>query len=366
VTLVGIVGGGQLGMMLAEAAQALGIDCLTLDPAPDSPASRVAEQIVAPYDDRRALRRLARRSDVCTFEFENVPAEAAAFLERRVTFAPSSRALRIAQDRASEKRLFERIGLSSPLWIHVDEEAQIEQALGWTGGPSVLKTRRLGYDGKGQAPVSTKDDAAAAWRWVQGAPSILEAIVPFDRELSILGVRRRDGATAFYPLIENRHRHGILRVSIAPAPDVEPALQARAEAHARAAMEELRYVGVLAIELFQVGQRLLGNEIAPRVHNSGHWTIEGAETSQFENHLRAICGLELGSTASRGYSAMVNLIGEVLSEDILPEDERVHLHLYGKASRPGRKLGHVTIVDDDPDTLTQVLQEVTRTTDNLG
>jgi 5-(carboxyamino)imidazole ribonucleotide synthase len=190
--------------------------------------------------------------------------------------------------------------------------------------------------------------------------------VPFDRELSVLGVRASDGRAVFYPLVENVHRDGILRVSTAPAPHVSPELQGRAEAHARAAMEELHYVGVLAIEFFQVGDELIANEMAPRVHNSGHWTIEGAVTSQFENHLRAICGLELGSTDPKGCSAMVNLIGELPSEDLLPEDEAVHLHLYGKASRPGRKLGHVTIVEDDPGALVRVLQEVTRTADNLG
>jgi 5-(carboxyamino)imidazole ribonucleotide synthase len=363
VTRVGIVGGGQLGMMLAEAAAGLDIECVTLDPATDSPASRVAPAIVGAYDDRKALRKLARASDVCTFEFENVPAESAGYLERKVAVFPSPMALRISQDRASEKRLFEKIGLPTTRWIHVDAEEELADAVIWTGGPSVLKTRGLGYDGKGMAPLATAKDAASAWSAVAGAPSILEALVPFDRELSIIGARGRDGATAFYPLVENRHRRGILRVSVAPAPDVPEELQAAAERFATAAMEFLGYVGVMAIELFQVGQRLLGNEMAPRVHNSGHWTIEGAATSQFENHLRAICGLDLGSTTPSAYSAMVNFIGEEPPEGVLPAGAGVHVHRYGKHARPGRKLGHVTIVRDDRDTLFRVLQEVTRTAD---
>lgn len=362
-TRVGIVGGGQLGMMLAEAGASIGIQCTALDPSPEAPASRVCRQIVAAYDDRDALAELAAASDVCTFEFENVPAEAASFLEEHVSVAPPPRALEVAQDRLLEKGLFELIDLPVAPYAPVASKEELDEAIEVVGVPSVLKTRRLGYDGKGQARLRSVDDAVDAWRFLGEVPSILEALVDFDRELSIVGVRGRDGATAFYPLVENHHRDGILRRSIAPAPDVAPSIGSAAERLARAAMERLGYVGVLAIELFEVGERLLGNELAPRVHNSGHWTIEGAATSQFENHLRAVAGVDLGSTEPSAFSAMVNLIGDLPSPGSLPDGPGVHVHAYGKDPRPGRKVGHVTVVEDDPDTLFRVLQVVTRTAD---
>jgi 5-(carboxyamino)imidazole ribonucleotide synthase len=366
VTRVGIVGGGQLGMMLAEAGAHLGIRCRTLDPAPDSPASRVAPAIVGAYDDESALAELGVASDVVTYEFENVPVAAARFLAGRVEVLPPPAALEVAQDRLLEKSLFERIGLPVAPFAPVASQEELDEALEVVGAPSRLKTRRLGYDGKGQARVDSVDDAPDAWRSVGEVPSILEAEIPFDRELSIVGVRARDGDVAFYPLIENHHRDGILRVTIAPAPSASPALQKAAESHALAVMERLHYVGVIAIELFQVGEELLGNELAPRVHNSGHWTIEGAPTSQFENHLRAIAGDRLGPTTPSTYSAMVNLIGGIPGPDDLADLPDVHVHLYGKEPRPGRKVGHVTAVSADRDTLDRVLQEVTRTADNLG
>ena len=362
-TRVGIVGGGQLGMMLAEAGVGLGIECVTLDPTPGAPASRVCRQIEAAYDDQTALAELAAQAEVCTFEFENVPADAAAFLAERVPVFPPPRALEIAQDRLLEKALFETIGLPAAPFAPVASEEELTEALEVIGVPSVLKTRRLGYDGKGQVRLASVDDAAAAWRAVGEAPAILESAVAFDRELSILGVRGCDGSTAFYPLVENRHRDGILRVSIAPARDVTDELQGTAERHATGVMDLLGYVGVLAIELFQVEEGLLGNEIAPRVHNSGHWTIEGAATSQFDNHLRAICGMELGPTTLSAYSAMANLIGELPPAGSIPAGPGVHVHAYGKHERPGRKLGHVTVVGDDGDTVFRVLQLVTRTAD---
>ncbi|MGI8616592.1 MAG: 5-(carboxyamino)imidazole ribonucleotide synthase [Actinomycetota bacterium] len=365
-TLVGIVGGGQLGMMLAEAATGLGIECVTLDPAPDSPASRVARTIVGDYDDETALGELSAAADVVTYEFENVPVASARFLEERVQVFPPPESLEFAQDRVLEKTLFEEVGLAVAPFSPVSSRDELAEALEVIGAPSVLKTRRLGYDGKGQIRLASVDEADDAWRAVGEVPSILESLVPFERELSLLGVRGQTGRAAFYPLVENRHRDGILRVSIAPAPAVTPELQATAERHASAVMERLGHVGVLAIELFQVGEDLLGNEMAPRVHNSGHWTIEGAETSQFENHLRAICGLELGSTSASSYSGMVNLIGSTPPDGAFDHGPRVHLHLYGKASRPGRKMGHVTVVGADPITRDRVLGRVTQTADNLG
>jgi 5-(carboxyamino)imidazole ribonucleotide synthase len=366
VTRVGIVGGGQLGMMLAEAGTQLGIDCVTLDPAPDSPASRVAPSIVGAYDDEAALAELAAASDVVTYEFENVPVASARFLEGLVPVFPPPSSLEVAQDRLLEKTVFEEVGISVAPFGPVASKEELDEALEVVGVPSVLKTRRLGYDGKGQVRLAHVEDAPDAWRTLGEAPSILELFVPFDRELSILGVRGRDGETRFYPLVENVHRDGILRVSTAPAPDVSDELRGMAERHALAVMERLGHAGVLAIELFQVGERLLGNELAPRVHNSGHWTIEGAPTSQFENHLRAICGMGLGPTTPSTYSAMVNLIGSMPDDGSWPQDHPVHVHPYGKHARPGRKLGHVTVVDDDRVTLNRVLQEVTRTADNRG
>jgi 5-(carboxyamino)imidazole ribonucleotide synthase len=367
VTRVGIVGGGQLGMMLAEAGDRIGIECVALDPTPDAPASRVCRQIVAAYDDETALAELAAASDVCTYEFENVPTDAARFLAERVAVLPPPAALEVAQDRVLEKTMFEAVGLPVAAWAPVGSKEELDEALEAIGVPSVLKTRRLGYDGKGQARLTSVDDAPDAWRALGEAPSILESFVPFDRELSIVCVRARDGSTAFYPLVANEHRDGILRVTVAPAPRLAPGLQGQAEANASAVMDRLGYVGVLAIELFQVGEDLLGNEMAPRVHNSGHWTIEGAMTSQFENHLRSICGLELGATTTRAaYSAMVNLIGRMPAPEAIPAGPGVFLHAYGKHERPGRKLGHVTLVADDRDTVNSVLQVITRTADNLA
>ena len=365
-TLVGIVGGGQLGMMLAEAATGLGIECVTLDPAPDSAASRVAPAIVGAYDDETALTELAATADVVTYEFENVPVASARFLAERVEVFPPAESLEFAQDRVLEKTLFEEVGLAVAPFSPVSSRDELAEALEMIGVPSVLKTRRLGYDGKGQVRLASVEEADEAWREVGELPSILESLVPFERELSILGVRARDGRAAFYPLVENIHREGILRVSIAPAPEVTAELQAKAERHALAVMERLGHVGVLAIELFHVGGGLFGNEMAPRVHNSGHWTIEGAATSQFENHLRAICGLELGSTSPTAYSGMVNLIGSAPPDGAFEPGAGVHAHLYGKASRPGRKIGHVTITGGDAITRDRVLGGVTRTADNLG
>jgi 5-(carboxyamino)imidazole ribonucleotide synthase len=277
---------------------------------------------------------------------------------------PSPESLEFAQDRLLEKTLFEEVGLAVAPFSPVSSKEELFEALEVIGVPSLLKTRRLGYDGKGQVKLGSVDEAEDSWRALAEVPSILESLVPFERELSILGVRGRDGTAAFYPLVQNVHRDGILRTSTAPAPHVTPELQAMAERHALAVMERLGHVGVLAIELFAVGEELLGNEMAPRVHNSGHWTIEGAATSQFENHLRAICGLELGPTSPSAYSAMVNLIGSVPPKGSFGPEASVHLHLYGKASRPGRKLGHITVIGPDPDTRDRVLGRVTQTADN--
>ena len=368
-TTIGILGAGQLGRMLALAGYPHGLRFRFFDPAPASPASHLAEQICAPYDDEGALRRFAEGLALVTYEFENVPVAAARLLERHLPVYPPPAALEAAQDRLVEKQFFQRLGIPTPPFAAVDDRAGLDAAVRQLGLPAVLKTRRMGYDGKGQALLRSPEDAADAWRQLGGQPLILEAHVPFTRELSIIAVRGRDGATACYPLVENLHRGGILRRSVAPAPDVTPELQEQAERYAARALDALQYVGVLAIELFEVpgaagcgahSPALLANEMAPRVHNSGHWTIEGAATSQFENHLRATLGLPLGSTAARGHAAMLNLIGatpEPAAVLALPE---AHLHCYGKEPRPGRKLGHITLRADDPQTLAERLERLER------
>jgi 5-(carboxyamino)imidazole ribonucleotide synthase len=344
---VGVLGGGQLGWMLARAGDPLGIRCRFLDPSPEAPAARSGELLVGAYDDPAALERFAEELALATWEFENVPVAAARRLAERLPVFPPAAALEVAQDRAQEKRFFESVGVPVAPWRPVASAAELARALDELGYPAVLKTRRLGYDGKGQEIVRSPGGAAAAWGRLGGVPLVLERLVRFDRELSILAVRGRDGATASYPLVENLHVDGILRRSLAPAPGVSSMLQAEAETHARRILDALAYVGVLAVELFQVGDRLLANEMAPRVHNSGHWTIEGAETSQFENHLRAVVGLPLGSPAPRGASAMLNVIGTAPDPGAVLAIPGAHLHLYGKAPRPGRKLGHVTVRADD-------------------
>ncbi|MGH2539145.1 MAG: 5-(carboxyamino)imidazole ribonucleotide synthase, partial [Actinomycetota bacterium] len=327
---VGIIGGGQLGRMLALAGYDLGTTCTTLDPDAGSPAAAVAPAIVGAYDDPDRLADLSDRVDVVTYEFENVPVGAARLVEERRPVFPPTAALEAAQDRLAEKQLFERVGLPVPAWTAVDSLAALEGGLARLGTPAVLKTRRLGYDGKGQAVIHDPVLAEDAWRSVGEVACTLESFVDFDRELSIVAARGRDGDMAAFPLVENHHREGILRLTRAPAPGLSSALQEAAEAHAHAVMAELGYVGVLAIELFQVGERLLGNEMAPRVHNSGHWTMEGAEVSQFEMHLRAVSGLPLGSTRPVGVSAMVNLIGEMPDAAAVLAVPGAHLHDYGK------------------------------------
>jgi 5-(carboxyamino)imidazole ribonucleotide synthase len=349
-SVLGILGGGQLARMLALAAAPLGAQALVVDSSADACAGQVAPLVVADWTDYAALEAFAAQVDVVTFDFENVPAETARWLAQRVAVFPAPQALAVAQDRLAEKTLFRECGLPTPTFMAVDTREQLDQALAVVGAPAILKTRRLGYDGKGQFRLRVLADADAAWAALgaQGSKHglILEAFVPFERELSVLAVRGRDGDFRTWPLTRNWHTDGVLSMSLAPAPDID-VLQRRATALARTLAERLEYVGVFALELFVKDGELLGNEMAPRVHNSGHWTIEGAHTSQFENHVRAVLGLPLGDTGARSISSMFNWIGELPDTAPVLKAVDAHWHDYGKQARPGRKVGHTTVCAPD-------------------
>ena len=358
-TTVGILGAGQLGRMLALAGIPLGKRFALYDPDPEAPAASLGAFTCGTWDDATRLDAFAASCDVVTYEFENVPVAVAERLAARVPVRPSPRALAVAQDRVSEKTLFGALGIETAPFSAVDGAADLDRALGTIGLPAVLKTRRQGYDGKGQRVVRDRAEAAAALSELGGRDLILEGFVPFTRELSILSVRGVDGSTAFWPLVENVHRQGILRLSTSPAVASDATARAARDLALRV-LEHLDYVGVLAIELFEHEGRLIANEMAPRVHNSGHGTIEGATTSQFENHVRAVAGWPLGSTEARGFTAMANLVGSVPpAEDVL-RLPGAHLHLYGKTARPGRKLGHVTFVEPDREALARSLRALSR------
>ena len=354
--VLGILGGGQLARMLAIAGAPLGVQTLVVDGTADACAGQVAPLVVADWHDQAALGEFARKVDAVTFDFENVPADTAHWLAERVAVFPNPRALAVAQDRLAEKTLFRDCGLATPEFVPVDTRADLDRALTVTGAPAILKTRRLGYDGKGQFRLRTAEDADAAWAALgtQAAAHglILEAFVPFERELSVLAVRGRDGDFRTWPLTRNWHTDGVLSLSLAPAPDIDT-LQPHATALARTLAERLDYVGVFALELFVKDGELLGNEMAPRVHNSGHWTIEGAHTSQFENHVRAVLGLPLGDTGARGASLMFNWIGALPDPAPVLHTVDGHWHDYGKQARPGRKVGHATVCAPDASTLVE-------------
>lgn len=365
--IVGVLGGGQLARMLALAGYPLGLRFRIYDTPPEAPAEHVAEYVQGDFDDWPRIRAFAEGLDLVTYEFENVPVATVAALADRVPVWPPPVALATSQDRLPEKDLFRRLAIPTPRYLAVDSRDALAAAVDAIGLPAVLKTRRLGYDGKGQFLLRSAGDVDAAWQALGGLPLILEAFVPFDRERSIIAVRTPGGVCAFYPLIENQHRAGILRESRAPAADGVPAsadapafaprghaaLQAQAQDYAHRVLEALGYVGVLTIEFFQVSGELYANEMAPRVHNSGHWTIEGATTSQFENHLRAIASLPLGPTDAVGHSVMINLIGTLPDTRAILAIPGAHLHLYGKQPRAGRKLGHVTAWAPDATTAEQ-------------
>ena len=337
--IIGIIGGGQLARMMALAGIPLGMQFIFLDPAKDACAAPLGEHLCGDYDDEALLREMAEKADVVSYEFENVPASAIATLVPLIDVFPSEKALATARDRMSEKRLCNDLGIPTVPFAAIDTLEALQQAVQNIGLPAILKTRTLGYDGKGQALLRSEADLQGAWEQLGGVPLIYEGFANFQREISIISVRSRSGETRYYPLSENHHRDGILDTACSLPNDPK---QAEAEALAKRILEQLDYVGVMALELFDTEAGLLVNEMAPRVHNSGHWSIEGAETCQFENHLRAVAGLPLGSTEAVGYAKMVNFIGRVPEASEVLSTQGAHLHDYSKEPRAGRKVGHVT------------------------
>jgi 5-(carboxyamino)imidazole ribonucleotide synthase len=342
---IGILGGGQLGRMLAMAAARLGLKCAIYAPEADAPAFQVCDShVVAPYSDHDALVAFARGVDVVTYEFENVPGDAASVLSGLKSVRPSPAALSVIQDRFKEKSFARERGIATTPFALVDSDASLQAALKTVGTPAVLKTARLGYDGKGQKIVRADDQIAAAWNALKRVPCILEGFVDFTRELSIVAARGQGGQIACFDLVENRHSSHILRTTLAPA-KAAPAVRTEAARIATQLLEAFDYVGVMAVEMFETRDgRLLVNEIAPRVHNSGHWTIDACAVSQFEQHIRAVAGWPLGDPKRHSDAVMTNLLGD--EADAWSQHARqpsTALHLYGKGdARPGRKMGHVT------------------------
>ena len=340
----GVLGGGQLGRMMALAGVPLGLEFRFLDPAPDACAGVAGEVLQAGFDDADAARAWAAGIDVATFDFENVPAATARALEETTPLFPASNALDACQDRLVEKQLLESLDIGVAAYHAVSSRTDLVEGLERLGYPAVLKTRRLGYDGKGQMVLRDPEDRERAWQKLGDAELILEAFVPFDSECSLVGVRGADGDTRFWPLTRNVHDRGILALSRPGG--FPPELQADAERKMARLMNHFAYRGVLTIEFFLCGDTLLANEIAPRVHNSGHWTIDGSACSQFENHVRAVAGMPLGDTRRVHHSLMFNWIGSMPCRDRALSIPGLHWHEYGKAPRPGRKIGHATLTAD--------------------
>ncbi len=358
---VGILGGGQLARMMVLAGAPMGLRFELFDPAADACGAQVAPLQVAAFDDEAALAAFAARVDVVTFDFENVPARSAKFLAERVPVHPDPDALAVAQDRLSEKTLFQSLGIPLPPFADIRSRDELAAKVAEFGMPCIVKTRRLGYDGKGQFRIRSAADIDAAWdtlgSQVEKTGLILEGFVAFDREVSVVAVRGQDGEFRAWPITGNWHVNGVLSASLAPA-QLSAAQHEAAIGYARALAERLDYVGVFALELFCRGDELLANEMAPRVHNSGHWTIEGSETSQFDNHLRAVLGLPLGDTRMLGHACMLNWIGQMPDANAVLGQAGGHWHDYGKQARDGRKVGHATLRDDDAAALAGALERV--------
>lgn len=342
---IGILGAGQLGRMLALAGYPLGHSFSFFDSSGGAPCRDLGPVTIASFEDLAALDHFAASCDCITYEFENVPCSAALHLARSRPVYPPARALEVSQDRLAEKEFLQGLGIATPRFRAADSEQSLHEACTTLGLPCMIKTRRFGYDGKGQRMVSTPEQVTQAWRELGAHPLIVEGFVPFSRELSIIAVRSQGGTVLTYPLAQNEHRNGILHRSEMPAPDLTTSLRTAAHEIATRVLSDLAYVGVIGIELFEVRGELLANEIAPRVHNSGHASIDGVVTSQFENHIRAITAMPLGAVEPHARAVMFNLIGTLPDLEQVSKLPNAKIHLYGKEPRPGRKLGHITLLN---------------------
>jgi len=352
---LGIIGAGQLARMLALAAYPLNIKCMFLDPNEKSCAASLGELLISNYDDQASIAKIAKECDFVTYEFENVSAQALESLANLGAVAPSPRALTVSSDRLLEKSLFKQLGIKTAAYSQVDSIADLEAAVDQIGYPGILKSRHSGYDGKGQVVIRDRNDLVKAWSEIDKVSAIFEKMVDFSREVSMIAVRSRRGEIRYYSLVENVHENGVLKLSTVRLNDD---MQTQAESFVQTLLEELDYVGVIALEMFQVGNELVVNEFAPRVHNSGHWTIEGAITSQFENHVRAVTNLPIGDCSAVSPSAMVNLVGKLPAIEEILKVDGANIHYYDKEPRAGRKVGHVTICAEDNNALKSRLDSV--------
>jgi 5-(carboxyamino)imidazole ribonucleotide synthase len=339
---IGILGGGQLALMLSKAAQHLGHKVFIYSSESNKTLDTLAHVTHGKYNDAEKIQHFSEQLDVLTYEFEHLDVEALAKLKNLHILKPSLDALKITQDRNLEKNLLSKLGIALPKYSLITDLGSLHRSAQWVGFPCVIKTTRQGYDGKGQMLVQNIEEALHAFKTLSPHPLIAEEWIKFERELSIIGVRDTNREILYYPIVENLHRNGILFRTKSPAPHMDKKLELQAQQWIRKIFEELDYFGVLTLELFQSDQKLLANEIAPRVHNSGHWTIEGAQTSQFENHIRAICGMELGGVAIKKFSLMYNCVGELPPQDFFTNHPEFVLHDYNKSVRPARKLAHMT------------------------
>jgi 5-(carboxyamino)imidazole ribonucleotide synthase len=364
--LVAVLGGGQLGRMLALSGIPMGLRFRFLDPSAAACAQDVGDLVVGALDDQAALDAVANGSHLVTYEWEGVPAASVEYLSDKYRVSPGAVSLRASQDRLTEKELFVSLGIPTAPFAPVASESDLREAIGTIGLPVILKTRRGGYDGLGQVLIESHDAIGPALATLHRSQLIVEGRVPFDRELSVIATRAADGTVVTYPPVHNEHRDGILRVSRAPVADLDPGVAREAEAIIQRILDSTGHIGTLCVELFQIGSQLFANEFAPRVHNSGHWTIEGARTSQFENHLRAGLGWPLGSAAAHGCSAMVNCIGRVPDRAAVLAIPGTHLHEYAKAARRGRKVGHVSITARHEEALEHALAQLLAVIGNDG
>lgn len=362
---IGIFGGGQLGRMMALAGYPFDLRFSFYDANPDCPSAPLGECMGDVEASPQSLQAFLDSADVFTYEFENIPVQWVESIARHKPVYPGVRSLAVSQNRLNEKRIFEKLGIPAAAFRAVYTQTDLADAVTALGLPLVLKTVTGGYDGKGQFVLRQPDDVERAWAELgPAAPLLAEAFVAFQRELSIVAVRGRDGEVRSYPLAQNVHHQGILSHSVVPAPEVDAATQAQAEAYVTALLNELDHVGVLTLEMFQAADGLYANETAPRVHNSGHWSIEGAICSQFENHVRAVAGLPLGVTDHIRPSAMINIIGQHPRTDAVLAIPEAHLHLYGKSERAGRKLGHITVTADTPEQLRERMASIAQVLPN--